>query len=307
MSGASGRLWATNDGHGRIELQSDSGDVQIVWSPTEISVYDASSNSVYKAALPADTGTSTGQGMPPTVADITDFLTKLAQHWDVNGPDPTNIAGQAAYATSLSPKHDGGLLGNVRIAWDAVQGVPLDAAIYAQGNSSPALELKATDISYGPVASSDVDVAPPAGAKVTDLGTLGSGKSAGATNEKPVTGVAAVSAAAGFQVVAPNTLVGLPRQDVRLLGGSDAKSKGALVVYGQGLGAIVVVEHKAGASSSPGGQLSALPTISLDGATGHELPTQLGTIITWQRDGIGFVLAGSLPAGAAETAARALK
>ena len=32
MSGASGRLWLTNDGRGRIELQSDAGDVQIVWN-----------------------------------------------------------------------------------------------------------------------------------------------------------------------------------------------------------------------------------------------------------------------------------
>ena len=43
----------TNDGHGRIELQSDAGDVQIVWSPTQVSVYDASSNTVYKLTLPA--------------------------------------------------------------------------------------------------------------------------------------------------------------------------------------------------------------------------------------------------------------
>ena len=32
MSGASGRLWLTNDGRGRIELQSDAGDAQIVWN-----------------------------------------------------------------------------------------------------------------------------------------------------------------------------------------------------------------------------------------------------------------------------------
>ena len=31
MSGASGRLWLTNDGRGRLELQSTAGDVQIVW------------------------------------------------------------------------------------------------------------------------------------------------------------------------------------------------------------------------------------------------------------------------------------
>src|SRR5947208_5453496 len=53
MSGASGRLWATNDGRGRLELQSDAGDVQIVWNQTKATVYDASSNTVYSFALPA--------------------------------------------------------------------------------------------------------------------------------------------------------------------------------------------------------------------------------------------------------------
>ena len=28
----------TNEGYGRIELQSDAGDVQIVWSPSQVSV-----------------------------------------------------------------------------------------------------------------------------------------------------------------------------------------------------------------------------------------------------------------------------
>src|ERR1700704_6285559 len=48
LSGASGRLWLTNDGHGRIELQSDAGDTQIVWDSSSLSVYDASSNTAYK-------------------------------------------------------------------------------------------------------------------------------------------------------------------------------------------------------------------------------------------------------------------
>ena len=55
ISGASGRLWLTDDGRGRIELQSDAGDVQIVWSPTKVTVFDASSNTVYKLSLPAST------------------------------------------------------------------------------------------------------------------------------------------------------------------------------------------------------------------------------------------------------------
>src|SRR5207237_6157133 len=53
LSGASGRLWLTNDGRGRLELQSDAGDAQVVWNQTDVTVYDASSNTVYHAKLPA--------------------------------------------------------------------------------------------------------------------------------------------------------------------------------------------------------------------------------------------------------------
>ena len=69
----------------------------------------------------------------------------------------------------VSPKHDGGLLGYAELAWDAQHGVPLRVAIYPQGSSNPVLELAATEVSYGSVPSSAVDVAPPAGAKTVDL------------------------------------------------------------------------------------------------------------------------------------------
>src|SRR5207237_8218054 len=60
MSGATGRFWATNDGRGRIELQSDAGDAQIVWNTTDVTAYDASSNTVYHAKLPAHQQDTTG-------------------------------------------------------------------------------------------------------------------------------------------------------------------------------------------------------------------------------------------------------
>jgi hypothetical protein len=306
MSGASGRLWLTNDGHGRIELQSDSGDVQIVWDPTTISVYDASSNTVYRANLPATSdGTSTDSGGTnslPTLADIDSFLTNLGMHWALSEAQPTDIAGQPAYSVTVSPKHDGGLLGSVELAWDATAGTPLRVGIYAQGSSTPVLQLAVSDISYGAVALSDVEVAPPAGAKVVDLGSGPSTGSGTATETPAVTGLDAVKAAAGFPVVAPDTLVGLPLQDVRLVGGDTV-----LVLYGQGLGGIALVERAADTSGDGSSQLSGLPSVSLDGVTAHELATQLGTVLTWQTAGTSFVLAGSLPAAAAETAARAVK
>ena len=306
MSGASGRLWATNDGRGRLELQSDAGDVQIVWRDQDVTVFDASSNTVYRLKIPARTHASekgSDKGGIPSVAQITDFLSRIGKHVNVSDAQPTNVAHQPAYSVRLSPKHDGGLLGAAEIAWDAVRGVPLRVGIYAQGSSSPVLELAATHISYGPIPASDVDISPPAGAKTSNFGSFAPYHHERGGGKAQANGLSAVRASAKFDVVAPDTLVGLPRQDVRLLHGGDS----ALVVYGHGLGAIVVVESKADAHAGNGGVLGGLPSVSIDGATGHELATQLGTALTWTRGGVAYVLAGSVPTAAAEAAARELK
>ena len=117
-----------------------------------------------------------------------------------------------------------------------------------------------------------------------------------------VVGTAAVAAAVPFRLRAPASLVGLPRQGVRLIDGSG--TPGAMVVYGHGLGAIVVIEQGADATRRrPAGRAAA----RLDQRRlGHELATALGTAIQFDRGGVRYTLVGSLPAAAAEAAARAL-
>ena len=158
---------------------------------------------------------------------------------------------------TVSPKHDGGLLGSAQLAFDAARGMPLRLAIYAQGSSMPALALAATNISYGAIPASDVDISPPARAKVVDLSSAASSHDSGGPSDTTpqVAGLPAVQAAVDFPVAAPDTLVGLPRQDVRLVG-KDA----ALVVYGQGLGAMLIVERKADPAASNSMSFTALPT-----------------------------------------------
>ena len=301
MSSASGRLWV-NDKGGRLELQSNAGDAQITWTDSKVTVFDASSNTAYVADLPRDT-TTKDTGSTPSLDEITKFLADAGAHWSISGAQPSNVAGQEAYTVSVSPEHDGGLLGSAELAWDALHGTPLKVAVYAQGSSSPVLALQATDISFGSVPDSDVLVTPPASAKVVDLSS--SGHDASSSGASPVTGLPAVQAAAPFPVAAPDTLVGLPLRDVRLVGSADSRT--AVAVYGEGLGAIVVAERKTDASAKAGGPLGSLPTVSLDGITAHELSTQLGTIVTWDAHGVTYVLAGSVPAAAAESAARALR
>ena len=160
LTGASGRLWATADGRLRIELQADSSaegatsDSQVVSDGHSWSVYDSGSNTAYEGTLPADHGAADGassadEQQPPSLDRIKKGIAKLAEHAIVSGAQPTDIAGQPAYNVRVEPAENGGLLGGAELAWDAVHGTPLRVAVYPKGDSSPVLELKVTDISYG--------------------------------------------------------------------------------------------------------------------------------------------------------------
>jgi len=287
VSGASGRLWVRDDGRGRLELQSNAGDAQVVWKPGRATIYDASSNTVYRIAFPAQ---QRQKAAPPSVAGIGAFLAELTKHVNVSAALPSNVGGRAAYTVRLSPKEPGGLLGSVRLAWDAKRGVPLRAAIYARGGTKPVLELRATSIRYGSVPLSTVDIAPPAGAKVVELAAP-SGRERGKKEMRP--------GKAPFTVVAPDSLAGLRRTALRPVG------RGRLVVYGEGLGAITVLERRAGAGSA--GPIDMLPSVLIDGVEVHELATPLVTVLAWERDGVSYVLAGSVKSSVAESAARGLR
>src|SRR5262249_39885145 len=70
LLGASGRLWATNDGHLRLELQSDAGDAQIVTDGQKLTVYDGTSNTAYELTLSQARSTGSAGHTPPTLAQL---------------------------------------------------------------------------------------------------------------------------------------------------------------------------------------------------------------------------------------------
>jgi outer membrane lipoprotein-sorting protein len=308
VTGADGRLWLGSHGEVRLELQSDGGDAQIVADGRRFMLYDASSNTAYTGTLPGER-TSTQHENKPTLPGVDRALAHLGQMWTLSGANPGTTADRPSYTVRIAPKDDGGLLGAAELAWDAARGVPLRAAIYAQGQATPVLELAATHVSYGSIPASRFAVRPPAGAKVTTISAPAGHAAGGAQRSADVTGAAAVAKVVGFPLAAPKRLAGLPLKQVRLVRSPDGA--GALSVYGQGLGAILVLQSKAAGNNAAGkanplGTLR-LPRIALGDATGSELATALGTVLTFQRNGVSYVVAGSVPPLAAENAARGLR
>lgn len=310
LTGATGRVWIASDGRFRLELQSERGDAQISSDGKTLTVYDASAKTVYRMAIPQDKpDTSSAEHQPATLADVRKGLDQLAQAWTLSGAQPTSTAGRPSYTLRIAPKDDGGLLGAGQIAWDAIKGVPLRAAVYAQGQSKPVLQLEATSISYGAINDNDLRVTVPSGVKAVDVAAPAGHGNAKPGSQQDVQGVAAVQKQLGFQLAAPAKLAGLPRKQVRLV--DFQGEKGALTVYGQGLGGIAVLQRKADTAAqkqqqgSSRGQIQ-LPQVNIDGATGTELATALGTMVQFERGGIEYTVLGSVPPVAAENAARGL-
>jgi outer membrane lipoprotein-sorting protein len=303
LTGADGRLWIANDGRFRLELQSSAGDAQLVSDGKRFSLYDPASNTAYTGALPARRPEKAKPDHALTLAGVQKGLADLGRMWNLSGATPTNTAGQPSYTVRIAPKDDGGLLGAAEVAFDAARGVPLRAAVYAQGEQDPVLELAATKISYGKIPAADLDAAPPANAKTVELNPPAGHDAQG--RPLKATGLAAVQKQVGFTVSAPDSLAGLPRKQVRLV--RFGERNGALVTYGQGLGAILVLQSEAGSRSHQTIGNLQLPQVNIDGVTGSELSTPLGTVLTFQRGGVGYIIAGSVPPLAAENAARGLR
>jgi outer membrane lipoprotein-sorting protein len=310
LSGASGRLWASPEGGGklRLELQSEGGgggDTQVLVSDHRFQIYDGSSETVYEGTLPEE-GKASGsadQGVPG-LGQIEAKIGEAEQHADLSGAIPSDVAGRPTYTLRVAPKHDGGLLGGAEIAWDAENGVPLRAAIYSSASSSPVIQLEATDVSFEAVPASTFEVSPPAGAKVVNLNPQEAVAGQGEPTSK--VGSESVQKSIDFKLVAPESLAGLPQGEVRSIE-VDGKTA-ALATYGEGLGGIAVIEtasEPGGSAPSEAGGLS-LPKVSINGTQGEELDTALGTVLRFSRGGVDYVVVGSVPPAAAEAAARAL-
>jgi outer membrane lipoprotein-sorting protein len=313
LAGATGRLWASPAGGGklRLELQAEEGgnDSQVLVEGHHFQIYDGTTETVYEGTLPEEKESGEAEGSVPSTGKIQTEIEGAEKRFDLSGAIPSDVAGKATYTVQAAPSHDGGLLGRVELAWDAANGIPLRAAVYSSESSSPVLELAASDVSFEAVSESVFEISPPAEAEVVDLSPKQvKGPDGKATQ---AVGAEAVSKAVDFPLTAPGSLAGLPLAEVRAIevGGNTA----ALATYGKGLGGIAVIESKSSpegngngnGSTGPGGELG-LPKVAIGGVTGEELDTALGSALRFSRGGVDYAVLGSVPPAAVEAAARGL-
>ncbi len=101
---------------------------------------------------------------PPQLAK--QILAAVGSTTKVGLQQNVTVAGQPAYQLSLAPKDSRSLIGQVRIAIDASNSLPLQVQVFARGAASPAFSVGYTSLSFARPAASNFAFSPPPGAKV---------------------------------------------------------------------------------------------------------------------------------------------
>lgn len=165
---------------------------EIVHNGDQVWAWDSASNQAVHLAAPQQHGAEKGEkgagkgaakgltGLPTTPQEAAkQFLAMSAGTTSVTVDGTASVAGQKAYELSVKPSQSGSTIGEVRIAVDADNGVPLAVVVKSSGGST-VLDTHFSSVSFAKPDAKTFQFTVPKGAKVTEPGAKGGMPDAGA-------------------------------------------------------------------------------------------------------------------------------
>ncbi len=167
------RVWYASAGHFRLAVPEPLSESDVIRDGGTAWLWQSTLNKVTKFTLPAHAAKPVpAQPLTPQQA-AQQVLAAVGPTTTVSVSSNVTVAGQAAYALNLAPKDTRSLVGQIQIAVDGRNGVPLRLQVFARGASSPAFQVGYTDIHFVTPAPADLSFTPPAGAAVTHVNLTG--------------------------------------------------------------------------------------------------------------------------------------
>jgi outer membrane lipoprotein-sorting protein len=187
-------VWYAGPRHFRLAVPEQLSETDMITTGDTAWLWQSTANSVTEFALPvhdsAAQPTPTASALTPQQA-AQQVLAAVGPTTTVSVDSNVTVAGEAAYQLVLAPKDSRSLIGQVQIAVDGSNGVPLRLQVYARNATSPAFQVGYTAIQFVTPAPAELTFTPPPGAKVTkesrggkspadsgppsDVSTIGSG------------------------------------------------------------------------------------------------------------------------------------
>jgi outer membrane lipoprotein-sorting protein len=179
------QVWYAGPRHYRLALPASLSETDVIADGSTVWLWQSTQNAVTEVTVPAHPAATAPVTAPLTPQQAAQqVLATLGQTTAVSVGSNVTVADQPAYELILAPKDSRSLIGDVAIAVDANNGVPLRVEVFARGASSPAISVGYTSIRFGAPPSAEVSFTPPPTAKVTRVNL------AGASGRKPPRGSA---------------------------------------------------------------------------------------------------------------------
>jgi outer membrane lipoprotein-sorting protein len=182
------RLWYGGEDQQRLALLGTLGESDIVRNGSDVWTWSSEDNSATHYQLPArpeGTGTADAPLTDPSALALTPqqaadrALAAVDPSTAVTVDGTASVAGRDAYELVLTPRADAAtgatsLVGQIRIAVDAEQHLPLRVQVWAKDAPAPAFEVGFTQVSFDAPPAEQFQFSPPPGATVEES-TLGQG------------------------------------------------------------------------------------------------------------------------------------
>ena len=212
------KIWYDGPTRVRVAVPVSLGETDLRRDGRNVWLWDSKTDQATHYVLPDGAAGGPARSVPPSLPSlpgpqqlVRQILAAVGATTTVGLQRNVMVAGQAAYQLSLAPKTSRSLVGQVRIAIDARDSLPLRVQVFARGAASPAFAVGYTSLSFARPAASNFAFAPPPGARVKTVtlgaGPLGAGPLGAAPGVAPfISGPVSVgglgSAAPGTRIIA---------------------------------------------------------------------------------------------------------
>jgi outer membrane lipoprotein-sorting protein len=163
-------VWYASPRQYRLALPGSMSETDLYRNGSTGWLWQSVPDTVTTFTLPAHPATKAEAQPPMTPQQAANaVLSAVGPTTTVSVDSNVFVAGQPAYELALAPKDARSLVGQVRIAIDAKNNVPLRVQVFARHATSPAISVGFTSVTFAAPSASDLTFTPPRGAKITTV------------------------------------------------------------------------------------------------------------------------------------------
>lgn len=169
------RVWYSGPDKARVSLLGTQGQSDVIHNGTDTWIWNSkTATAQHFKSDPSKADEDKGpagipSGVPKTPQEAADLALKaIDPSTQVSTGNSARIAGRNAYELILRPRDTASLVGEIRLAIDAQEKLPLRVQVLAKGQASPAFEVAFTQVSFTRPDDAQFVFNPPAGTKVEE-------------------------------------------------------------------------------------------------------------------------------------------